>query len=191
MCIRDREELVSGSAEIIKTGFIHDPVIIERYLEDSAKCLDPDGYLPELVGRSVAVKAAVVGEDLKEAGPRETLNYGHTFGHAVELREHYTWRHGNAVAVGMMFIATLAAQRGLIGEDLVETHRHILTSVGLPTGYAAGAFDELLAGMSHDKKNRGGHIRFVALTGIGHTTRIEDATAEDMRAAYDAISASE
>lgn len=182
------DELVSGSAEIIKTGFIHDPVIIERYLSDPTACLNPDGVLPELVKRSVAVKAAVVGQDLKEAGLRETLNYGHTFGHAVELREHYSWRHGNAVAVGMMFVAHLSAQRGLITTELVQTHRTILESVGLPTSYQPGAFEELVAGMSHDKKNRGGHIRFVALTGVGATTRIEDASMEEMRAAYDAIS---
>lgn len=183
------DELISGSAEIIKTGFIHDPVIIERYLENPQACLNPDGALPELISRSIAVKAAVVGEDLKEAGLRETLNYGHTFGHAVELRENYQWRHGNAVAVGMMFIANLAAQRGLITPELVETHRAILTAIGLPTTYESGCFEELLEGMSRDKKNRGGHIRFVALTDIGQTTRIEDATVDEMRAAYDAISA--
>ncbi|MDO5031777.1 3-dehydroquinate synthase [Corynebacterium sp.] len=182
------EEIVAGSAEIIKTGFIHDPVIIEKYLADPAACLDPDGELPELIQRSIAVKARVVSEDLKEAGLRETLNYGHTFGHAVELREHYTWRHGNAVAVGMMFIAHLAHARGLIGATLLGAHRQILESVGLPTTYEAGHFEELYEGMRRDKKNRDGHIRFVALTGVGETTRIADATEEELRAAYAAIS---
>ncbi|EEI78435.1 3-dehydroquinate synthase [Corynebacterium striatum] len=182
------EEIVAGSAEIIKTGFIHDPVIIERYLADPAACLNPLQTLPGLIERSIAVKARVVGEDLKEAGLRETLNYGHTFGHAVELRENYTWRHGRAVAVGMMFIAQLSHTRGLIDAALLQTHSDILASVGLPTTYEAGHFDELYAGMTHDKKNRGGHIRFVALTGIGQTTRIEDATIEEMQAAYAAIS---
>lgn len=182
------EEIVAGSAEIIKTGFIHDPVIIERYLADPAACLNPLQTLPELIERSIAVKARVVGEDLKEAGLRETLNYGHTFGHAVELRENYTWRHGRAVAVGMMFIAQLSHTRGLIDAALLQTHSDILASVGLPTTYEACHFDELYAGMTHDKKNRGGHIRFVALSGIGQTTRIEDATIEEMQAAYAAIS---
>ncbi|HJG43621.1 3-dehydroquinate synthase [Corynebacterium phoceense] len=183
-----QDELGAGSAEIIKTGFIHDPVIIERYLADPAACLDVDGFLPELVTRSITVKAHVVGQDLKESGLRETLNYGHTFGHAVELREHYTWRHGNAVAVGMMFIANLSAARGLITPELLSTHRAILTTMGLPTTYEGGHFEELYAGMTHDKKNRGGHIRFVALSDIGATTRIEDATEDEMRAAYEAIS---
>ncbi|WP_165242211.1 3-dehydroquinate synthase [Corynebacterium lizhenjunii] len=181
-------EIIAGSAEIIKTGFIHDPVIIERYLDNPAACLDVDGYLPELVRRSVVVKAAVVSEDLKESGLRETLNYGHTFGHAVELREDYTWRHGHAVAVGMMFIAHLAHNRGLIGQDLVEVHREIIGGIGLPTSYPGGHFEQLYAAMGRDKKNRGAGVRFVALTGIGATTRIGDASVEELKAAYAAIS---
>jgi len=183
------DEIVAGSAEIIKTGFIHDPVIIERYLDNPAACLDPHGFLPELIERSIAVKAHVVGQDLKESGLRETLNYGHTFGHAVERRENYIWRHGRAVAVGMMFIAHLSRARGLISAELVQTHRDILTSVGLPTSYEQGHFEELLDAMRHDKKNRDGQIRFVALTGIGETTRIEDASDNELRAAYAQLSA--
>lgn len=180
-------EIVAGSAEIIKTGFIHDPVIVQRYVENPAACLDPGGVLPELIEHSIAVKAAVVGEDLKEAGLRETLNYGHTFGHAIERQENYAWRHGNAVAVGMMFIAHLSHQRGLIDAELVELHRSILTNIGLPTTYQFGKFAELHEAMTHDKKNRDGKIRFVALTGIGATTRIEGPTREELEAAYAAI----
>ncbi|RSZ63562.1 3-dehydroquinate synthase [Corynebacterium hylobatis] len=181
-------EIVAGSAEIIKTGFIADPVILQRYEEDPAACLRGDGHLPELIARSVTVKADVVGQDLKESGLREILNYGHTFGHAVELRENYRWRHGHAVGVGMMFIAHLAANRGLIDAGLVERHHRILESVGLSTTYPAGHFEELYAGMTRDKKNRDGHIRFVALTGVGETTRLEGPSTEELRAAYEAIS---
>ena len=182
------DEIIAGSAEIIKTGFIHDPVIIERYEQDPAACLDPDGFLPELIARSVAVKAKVVGEDLKEAGLRETLNYGHTFGHAVELRENYSWRHGKAVAVGLMFIAHLSHARGLIDASLVAQHERILHNIGLPTTYEPGHFDELYQAMTRDKKNRHGTIRFVALTGVGSTTRLEGPSIDELRAAYDAIS---
>jgi 3-dehydroquinate synthase len=182
------DELVAGSAEIIKTGFIADPAILDLYESDPAACLRVDGHLPELVARSVAVKARVVSEDLQEAGLREILNYGHTFGHAVELREHFTWRHGNAVAVGMMFVAELARLKGLIDAALVQRHRSILESVGLPTSYEGGHFNELIAGMRRDKKNRDGHIRFVALTGVGETTRLEDTSDDELRAAYQAIS---
>lgn len=175
-------EVVSGSAELIKTGFIADPRILELYQDG------PDKHWPELVERSVAVKARVVGQDLKESGLREILNYGHTLGHAIERRERYTWRHGNAVAVGMMFVAHLAQGRGLIDAPLVALHEDILRGAGLPTRYEAGAFDELHDAMLLDKKNRDGRIRFVVLDGLGSCTRLEDATVEEMRAAYDAIS---
>ena len=182
------DELIAGSAEIIKTGFIADEVILERYESDPVACLRADGHLPELIARSVQVKASVVGEDLKEAGLREILNYGHTFGHAVELRENYRWRHGHAVAVGMMFIAHLAHSRSLIDADLVARHERILRAIGLPTTYPAGHFDELYAAMTRDKKNRDGNIRFVALTGVGQTTRLEGPTMPELEAAYAAIS---
>lgn len=175
-------ELVSGSAELIKTGFIADPRILELYMGD------PRDHVAELVERSVCVKASVVGQDLKESGLREILNYGHTLGHAVELRENYTWRHGNAVAVGMMFVAHLAHGRGLIGPDIVAMHEEVLSRTGLPTSYEAGAFDDLYEAMTRDKKNRDGRVRFVALNGLGSCTRIEDSTVEEMRDAYSLIS---
>lgn len=176
------EETVAGSAELIKTGFIADPRILELYREGAERNWE------ELVRRSVAVKAGVVGQDLKESGLREILNYGHTLGHAIELRENYTWRHGDAVAVGMMFVAHLAHNRGLIDATLLDLHREILELVGLPTSYEAGAFDELYEAMTRDKKNRDGRIRFVVLRGLGQCARLEDATVEEMRAAYEAIS---
>lgn len=179
------EEFVSGSAEIIKTGFIADPVILDIYRAGGSV---PTDKIAELIERSVAVKASVVAQDLKESSLREILNYGHTLGHAIEKREDYRWRHGNAVAVGMMFVATLARNRGLIGDDVVNMHREILEAVGLPTTYEVGAFDELYEGMTHDKKNRNGQIRFVALDGIGSTTRIEDAGIEELRTAYTELS---
>ena len=179
------EEFVSGSAEIIKTGFIADPIILDIYREGGSVPTDKIG---ELIERSVAVKGSVVAQDLKESSLREILNYGHTLGHAIEKREDYRWRHGNAVAVGMMFVAILARNRGLISDAVVELHREILEAVGLPTTYEAGAFDALYEGMTHDKKNRDGRIRFVVLDGIGSTTRIEDADIEELRTAYTELS---
>lgn len=178
-------EFVSGSAEIIKTGFIADPIILDIYREGGSV---PTDKIAELIERSVAVKGSVVAQDLKESSLREILNYGHTLGHAIEKREDYRWRHGNAVAVGMMFVAILARNRGLISDDVVELHREILEAVGLPTTYEPGAFDDLYEGMTHDKKNRNGQIRFVVLDGIGSTTRIEDADIEELRTAYTELS---
>lgn len=178
-------EFVSGSAEIIKTGFIADPVILDIYRQGGSA---PTEKIAELIERSVAVKASVVAQDLKESSLREILNYGHTLGHAIEKREDYRWRHGNAVAVGMIFVAILARNRGLIDDAVVELHREILDGIGLPTSYESGAFDELYEGMTHDKKNRNGQIRFVVLDGIGSTTRLEDADMDELRTAYTELS---
>lgn len=184
----DPLDVIAGSAEIIKTGFIADEKILELYETQPEDCLEPGAVMAELIGRSVQVKADVVSSDLKESGLREILNYGHTFGHAVEQFEDYTWRHGDAVAVGMMFIAQLAHARGLIDQDVVERHHRILESVGLPTSYKSGHFEHLLTVMGRDKKNRGGKLRFVALdTVVGKTTRIEGPSEEELRAAYESI----
>lgn len=106
----------------------------------------------------------------------------------MELRENFTWRHGNAVAVGTMFIAHLSHNLGLIDATLLERHRAILQAIGLPTSYEAGVFDELYEGMTRDKKNRDGNIRFVALTAVGDVTRIEGPAREELIKAYEAIS---
>ena len=182
-----KAELVAGSAEIIKAGFISDTAILDLYEADPAACLDVDGALPELIERAIRVKAHVVGEDLKESGLRETLNYGHTFGHAVERYEDYRWRHGHAVAVGMVYVAELARIAGFIDSDLVDRHRTILESIGLPTTYEGDRFDELFAGMTRDKKNRRGTIRFVVLTAPGQTTRLEGPSEDKLREAYAAL----
>ncbi len=183
-----RAELVSGSAEIIKTGFIADEEILGLYEKDPVAAMDVHGVLPELIERSVRVKASVVSQDLKESGLREMLNYGHTFGHAIEQRENYRWRHGNAVAVGMMFAAHLALGRGLIDAEFVERHRRILSSVGLPTSYEPGHFAELKEAMMHDKKNRDGNLRFVLLNGVESVTRIVGPSDDELEAAYHKIS---
>ena len=96
-----RNEIVAGMAEIVKAGFIADPVILDLIEADPEAALDPTGeVLPELIRRAVVVKAEVVAADEKESQLREILNYGHTLAHAIERRERYQWRHGAAVSVG-------------------------------------------------------------------------------------------
>ncbi|MBO0840753.1 MAG: 3-dehydroquinate synthase, partial [Sciscionella sp.] len=93
-------ELVAGMAEVVKAGFIADPAILELIEADPAAAVDPNNdTFVELVRRAVRVKADVVSADLRESSLREVLNYGHTLGHAIERRENYGWRHGNAVSV--------------------------------------------------------------------------------------------
>ena len=146
----------------------------------------------ELIERAVAVKAAVVADDLTESLDRrlgrEVLNYGHTFGHAIERVERYRWRHGAAVAVGMVYVAELARLAGRLEESVVERHRAILTSVGLPITYSAGRWDGLLAAMRMDKKSRGDQLRFVVLDGVARPGLLEGPDPALLIAAYGEVS---
>lgn len=187
-----RDDLVAGMAEVIKCGFIRDGQILELVEQSPSAAVDLDGsVLPELIGRAVQVKADVVAADLRESSLREILNYGHTFAHAIEQVEHYSWRHGDAVAVGMVYVAELSRRAGLIDQALVDRHRRVLSSVGLPTSYGPGNDDTwraLLTAMTRDKKTRGSLLRFVALDGqVGRPTRLEGPAPELLRAAYDAV----
>ena len=177
-------EIVAGSAEIIKAGFIRDKSILDIYLADPEAALAPGGALPTLIGKAIQVKADVVGKDLKESHLREILNYGHTYGHAVEHQENYTWPHGHAVAVGMVFEAELARAAGLLDDSVVEVHRQILQSVGLPISYNGADLPTLIEAMSRDKKNKAGITRFVVLNSIGEPTRLEGPEAEWLKTAY-------
>jgi 3-dehydroquinate synthase len=182
-------ELVAGSAEIVKTGFIADPVILERIEAGPGAALDPAGpVLPELVERSIRVKADVVAADLRESHLREILNYGHTLGHAIERREEYRWRHGAAVSVGLVFAAELARAAGRLDDVTADRHRAVLSSLGLPVGYAADALPELVESMRGDKKARAGTLRFVVLDGLAKPGRLEGPAPELLERAYAAVS---
>lgn len=184
-----RNELISGMAEVVKCGFIADPEILDLIEGDPEAALDPSGDLiVELIRRSVQVKADVVGQDLKESGLREILNYGHTLGHAVERREQYRWRHGAAISVGMCFVAELARFAGRLDDATADRHAAILSSIGLPTDYDEDAFPRLLELMAGDKKNHSGFLRLVVLDGLGKPARMEAPDQMLMTAAYAAIS---
>ena len=189
-----RNELVAGMAEVIKSGFIADPVILDLVeATDPAELTAESPVLRELVERAIRVKAGVVAADLKETGGadghpgREALNYGHTLAHAIERFEHYRIRHGEAVAIGCVYVAELAGRAGLIDADLVERHRTAFARVGLPTSYAAAPFEDLLAGMRVDKKARGSQLRFLVLRGLADPTILTGPDEADLRASYAAI----
>ncbi|WP_436500169.1 3-dehydroquinate synthase [Actinokineospora sp. HUAS TT18] len=183
-----RNELVAGMAEVIKGGFIADPVILDLIEADPEAALDPEGdILPELIRRKLQVKADVVASDLRESSLREILNYGHTLAHAIERRERYRWRHGAAVSVGMVFVAELARLAGKLDDATADRHRSILTSVGLPVGYDADALPQLIEGMLGDKKTKSGVLRFVVLDGLAKPSRLEGPDPALLAAAYSAI----
>ncbi|GAA4895876.1 3-dehydroquinate synthase [Stackebrandtia albiflava] len=178
---------VAGLAEIVKCGLIADPVILDIVEADPKAAIDPTSpQTAELVRRAVAVKAEVVTGDLRETGRRAILNYGHTFGHAVEKVEHFGRRHGEAVAIGMVYAAVLGRLTGRA--DLVDRTRAILTAVGLPTGYPGGRWEELDAAMRLDKKNVGDTRRFVLLDDVAAPVVVDDVTPDLMLAAYREVS---
>ena len=185
---------IEGLGEVAKSGFIMDPEIL-RILEDHASELRSfDGAMfldsglkdvvAELIEHTVGVKAYHVSADLKEAGLREFLNYGHTLGHAIEKLEHFRWRHGNAVAVGCVYAAELSHLLGYIDQDLVDYHRSLLGSLGLPTSWNNGSWSDVLALMHRDKKARGNKLRFVVLESVGHPIHLEDPPADAVEEAF-------
>lgn len=185
-------ELIAGLGEVVKCGFIADPEILALVERCPADALEPrSGELRELVERAIAVKIAVVQEDLKEKGGpdghpgREVLNYGHTMAHAIEKATDYRVRHGEAVALGMVYVAELARLAGRLDADVAKRHETVLESVGLPTRFADAAFDELHATMRVDKKARGSQLRFVVLDGIGRPGILADPPDDLLRGAYD------
>ena len=185
---------IEGLGEVAKSGFIMDPEIL-RILEDHASELRSfDGAMfldsglkdvvAELIEHTVGVKAYHVSADLKEAGLREFLNYGHTLGHTIEKLEHFRWRHGNAVAVGCVYAAELSHLLGYIDQDLVDYHRSLLDSLGLPTSWNNGSWSDVLALMHRDKKARGNKLRFVVLESVGHPIHLEDPPADAVEEAF-------
>jgi 3-dehydroquinate synthase len=178
-------ELVAGMAEVVKAGFIADPVILDLIEADPQVAIDPCGpVLPELIRRAIAVKATVVAADEKESALREILNYGHTLAHAIERRERYRWRHGAAVSVGLVFAAELARLAGRLDAATVQRHRDVLMALGLPVSYDADALPELLGYMAGDKKTRSGVLRFVVLDGLAKPGRLEGPDPALLAAAY-------
>jgi 3-dehydroquinate synthase len=189
-----REELVAGLGEVVKCGFIADPEILRLVESSPGAALDPGSpVLRELVERSIRVKIEVVVADLREAGGddghpgREVLNYGHTMAHAIERAEDYTIRHGEAVALGCVYVAELARLAGRLDADTAARHAAAFARVGLPTTYAGASFEELHSAMKVDKKSRGSTLRFVVLDGLARPAVLSAPAESDLRAAYDVM----
>lgn len=186
-------DLIAGLAEVVKAGFIADPTILDIVEADPrgiATAEHPD--LHTVIERAVRVKAAVVADDFTESKPgglgREILNYGHTFGHAIERTERYQWRHGAAVAVGMMFVAELSRLAGRCDDGLVERHRSVLEALGLPTTYRGDRWQQLLDAMAIDKKSRGSLLRFIVLEDLAKPALLEGPDPALLLSAYGEVS---
>ena len=172
-----KRDISAGLAEVVKAGFIADKKILQ--LVDN-----PAQHLEELIFRAVKVKGKVVSKDFKEGKLREILNYGHTLAHAIEKREKFKLRHGEAVAIGLVFAAELSQIKGFCDSSVVNQHREILSALDLPISYERGALKELLKIMQGDKKSRGNKLRFIGLAQVGKPVWIEDVSEVEIKTAY-------
>jgi 3-dehydroquinate synthase len=167
-----QRELVAGLAEVIKYGPIADETFF-AWLEsnlDKLLARDPNA-LAHAVRRSCEIKAAVVGQDERESGLRAILNFGHTFGHAIESGLGYgAWLHGEAVGCGMVMAADLSLRLGTITPELERRVRQLVARAGLPLRGPSLGIDRYLELMRMDKKSQAGDIRFVVLDGAGQAT---------------------
>lgn len=177
----------SGMAEVIKYGLCYEPSILKTVQEQTRAIESHDSrVLEDLVFRCAAIKAAVVSQDENDFGGRTILNYGHTFGHALEAAGGYEqWLHGEAIAVGMMFAANLAHQMGLLDSEGVEVHHRAFEATGLPV---RASFDPeaVVGAWSIDKKFLDGQ-RWVLLEGIGHPVVRSDVQPRHIEAALSEV----
>ena len=182
-------ELLAGYAEIVKYGLIRDADFFGWLeAEGGAVCALAPGALQHAVTTSCAMKAEIVAGDEREEGDRALLNFGHTFGHALETETGFSSRllHGEAVALGMILAFDFAVRLGLVAADEAERARHHLKDRGLPTrmaqvGLSDTPADRLLGHMSKDKKVRDGRITLILPRRIGDAFVMKDAPLEPLR----------
>lgn len=163
-------ELSAGLAEVIKYGPIADAGFLDWIEQNLAALLSRDkAALAHAVKRSCEIKAEIVGQDERESGMRAVLNFGHTFGHAIEAGLGYgEWLHGEAVGCGMVMASALSAELGLMPPSFVDRMRDLVARAGLPVTGPALGLDRYLELMGVDKKAEGGEIRYVLIDRVGH-----------------------
>ncbi len=175
-------EISAGLAEIIKYGLIYDSEFFLWLQKNMQQILSNDrAAVDYVIQRSCAIKAEIVAQDEKEQSVRALLNFGHTFGHAIEKLTGYgNWTHGDAVAVGMVLAARLSENMSLITPEDVQNIEEILTAANLPISLPNIDPAELLAAMQSDKKVKDRNIQLVLLKNIGEAFLTADYSQEDL-----------
>jgi 3-dehydroquinate synthase len=165
----ETRRLSEGLAEVIKYGLIYDSIFFEWLRENTNKILDIDPEtMIQLIERCCQIKAAVVSQDEKEGSIRAILNFGHTFGHAIEsLTDYSSFSHGEAVAIGMIMAANLSQYMGMVSSNDVENIRKSIDAFNLPTNKPNLDSNKFLEAMKRDKKSQDGEIRLILLESIG------------------------
>jgi 3-dehydroquinate synthase len=167
-------EFRCGLAEIIKAALIADPPLLAHLLDYGQQPVD------EIITRAVTVKKVIVEQDRLEKGVRAYLNLGHTFAHALEQVSGYAWKHGEAVAVGLVAAARLSARRELCGPDTAASVERAVSDLGLPARFSDLDPGALWEAMQHDKKWQNGLARFVLLEGTGQPVIVSDVRRDEV-----------
>ena len=176
-------ELTAGWAEVIKHALILDPALLHTLEKEAERVLvlDPEA-VTDVLRRSARIKAKIVSGDERESGPRMTLNYGHTIGHAIEAATGYSAvLHGEAVAVGMQGAAAIGVRLGVTPEDAATVQERVLRRYGLPLRWPGAPLDDVLRAMTLDKKVAAKKQRWILLTNVGHTIIRDDVPADLVR----------
>jgi 3-dehydroquinate synthase len=180
-----RREFRAGLYEVIKYGMIASRALFDRVRNDRDAIFAKDeAVLSEIIAASCEIKARVVSTDERESGLRRILNFGHTAGHALEAVTKYRrYRHGEAVAYGMLVAAELAASRDTLSRADQQALANIIASLGPLPPIADVSAAELLEAVKHDKKVIAGTLHFVLPTAIGSTTIVGDVTESELHRA--------
>ena len=184
-----RREFRAGLYEVIKYGMTSSPALFERVAAERKAIFarNPDSLLA-VISESCRIKASVVSADEKESGPRRILNFGHTAGHALEAVTKYRrYRHGEAVAYGMLVAADLSVVRGALAERDRKALADLIASLGPLPPIADVSIDQIMEAMQHDKKMVAGRLHVVLPTAIGATTVVDDVTQEEFRKALERV----
>lgn len=182
-------ELRCGLSEVVKYGAIYDADLFS-FLEKQAEALlklEP-GPIEKAVRRCCEIKAEIVAQDEQESGLRAILNFGHTIGHALEtLGGYQDLKHGEAVSIGMIAESWIAVSRGLATKEVPQRLEELLQRIGLPVRSRKVDTEETLRVMTVDKKARGGKVRVVLPTQLGHVTFPQAVSAGELKTALDRV----
>ena len=182
-------EYAAGLAEVIKYGLIRDAEFFVWLIDNVEALKGREAVaLAFAIERSCAIKAVVVAADEREGGVRAHLNFGHTFGHAIERIQGYgDWLHGEAVAAGMVLASRLSVLRGTLDSEVVDQLTAFNQAVGLPVAPPAGVTTQaMLEAMGSDKKVSGGKVRYIVLSRLGEAVVAENVTDDDIARVIDA-----
>jgi 3-dehydroquinate synthase len=183
-----RREFRAGLYEVVKYGMTSSATLFDRLRTSRDAIFAKEaGVLIDIIAESCRIKAAVVSADERESGPRRILNFGHTAGHALEAVTKYKrYRHGEAVAYGMLVAAQLAASRGALGRHDREALAELIASLGPLPPIADVSTSEMVDAMKHDKKVVAGRLHFVLPTTVGAATVVDDVTESELRTSLEA-----